>query len=199
MNDSLFSWTDTVAKYFQTIDWTATLLNSAQVLSAVATAASVWVSLWLARRSESQRLKFYIDERRVITVGQEPRTATDAIATHLKLTVVNAGVLPAHIQMVFFDAQAGSTTRWVAALDPDNRAAFPATLAHGELMSLTMPLYAAKFPTGSKFRWWWWSLRVHFDVRTSLGVVKVRLKRKDIQWMRRAVMRARQLDSMTED
>jgi hypothetical protein len=171
--------------------WLSNLVDAAQVLSALATAASVWVALWLARRSESQRLRFYLDERRIITIGVQPRTAQEALATHLKFTIVNAGVLPAHIQLVHFQLEYGRALAWGAVGDIDDGGRFPKTLNHGEHLSITLALTGNRLPTGSLLRWWWWLRRARFDVRTSLGRTTVRLKWKDIRWIRRAALFAR--------
>jgi hypothetical protein len=176
------------------ISWRDILVDGSQVISAIATAASVAVALLLARRSESQRLKFFVDERRVITVGPEPRTAQEAIATHIKFTIVNAGVLPAHILFVHFRMQSGQRQAWGAVPDADENLRLPKTLNHGELVSFSLAPPLNHFPDGSKFAWWWWMRRAQFDVRTNLGPTTVRLKWKDIRWIRRAATFARNPD-----
>lgn len=177
------------------IDWNKTIVDAAQVVSAIATAASVIVALWLARRSESQRLKFYIDERRVITIEPEGQSAREVIATHLKLTIVNAGVLPSHVQYVLFTMPSVIEPSWRMVLQPDSQEQLSKTLNHGEYMSYTLALPVEHFPAGSKLNWWWRLRRVNFDVHTSLGVTPVRLKRRDIRWIRRAVIFARNSDN----
>ena len=179
---------DLIASSLQCVDWTSTILNTAQVLSAIATAASVWVALWLARRSESQRLRFYIEERRLIVVGPEPRTAAQAISTYMKVTIVNAGVLPAHIQLVLLYVQTARKTKWMASADPVYGIALPAILNHGEQAAFTIPLSEDQFPTGSMLSWWWWLRSAFVEVKTSLGSKKVRLRWKDIRWIRRRVL-----------
>lgn len=170
-----------------------TIADWSQVVSAAATTASVLAALWLARRGESQRLRFYTSVARIITVGMQPRTAEEAITNHLRLTIVNAGVLPAHVQIVFFQAWLKTSARWSQVVTPEG-AQLPVVLNHGEQLSLTMPVYGARLPTGSLLAWWWQFRKVQFDVRTTLGTTTVRLKWSELKWLRRAVMEARSLD-----
>lgn len=76
-------------------EWWVYLVDLAQIVSAFATAAAVIVAIWLARRSESQRLKFFAHLNLSITPEQEH-------TIEIVLTIVNSGILKVLVQSVFF-------------------------------------------------------------------------------------------------
>lgn len=164
------------------------LVDWAQVISAVATSASVAAALWLARRSESQRLRFHTGLVRNISVGMEPRTAAEVLSTQIKLTIVNAGVLPAHVQAVTFLVRHDSSEGWGQLVNPDGQALLPLALQHGEQLSFTMSIARSKLPQGSMLYWWWWFRRARFNVWTTLGRRRVGLRWNEIKWFRRAIL-----------
>lgn len=68
-----------------------TLVNIAQIISAIGTAGAVWVSLHLARRPERQRPKIFISLRDTVRIGPG-----DSHTRKLQvcIDIVNAGILP---------------------------------------------------------------------------------------------------------
>jgi hypothetical protein len=166
-------------------------VDAAQIISAVATAASVGVSLWLARRSETPRLRSFPGWRTSLTVGPVPRSARDAVSTELTLTVVNSGVLPVRVRMVSLDCWFGSRRGWSGRMEcyvDERTAILPLTLQHGEEATFRLPIQRAESPWTQLANDWWGWRKMKFEVWTSLGAKHHRMSRKEFHQLRRHVL-----------
>lgn len=149
-------------------EWLSVALDVAQIVSAVATAMAVIVAIWLARRGESQRLRFFVGNREVVSIA-DGRAETQSF---LSLTVVNAGMFPVKIINGSFSLQQ-TGGRWSASLESYEREhrfpLFPLTLAHGEAVIFDFPIEpTANFWRNLHWAWRFWT-RPYFRVITSLG------------------------------
>ncbi|MFJ9531269.1 hypothetical protein [Herbaspirillum sp. NPDC101396] len=81
--------------------WPATLVDYAQILSAIATAAAVIVSLYIATRQQSERLKLDLGDLLVFESNTSMRgknMQVTGLAYHLD--IVNVGPIPVTLQFV---------------------------------------------------------------------------------------------------
>lgn len=150
------------------------LVDLAQIVAAVFTAAAVIVSLYLARRSEAQRLRLFIGMDVMITVGPVPRTGSATSRHSVRFTAVNAGVLPVTIRTANFLVLFRGGDAWSYGLttyQPQGQnKKFPVVLQHGEEVSFVIHIEEL---AGA---WEKWSCllgiirRPRFSVTTSLGM-----------------------------
>jgi len=174
-----------------------TLVDFAQIISAVATAGAVWASLWIATRHEKPRIIAfpYFDK---LQPGPDQQRRV-----HLVLYVVNVGQLPVRINRVGFITNLGVSAPWMSDLriEIDNTTiAPPVLLGRGQEARIEMPVFFGASPWStsprgrSRFallkylhRWWTWR-RVGFDVHTSLGKTFVRLTVLEVRWLQEHVL-----------
>jgi hypothetical protein len=78
--------------------WPGTLVDYAQILSAIATAAAVMVSLWIALRQERERIGGYLG---CSLLGEENRLM------YINVKVINIGLRPLTIEAVYADIPSG--------------------------------------------------------------------------------------------
>jgi hypothetical protein len=174
-----------------------TLVDFAQIISAVATAGAVWASLWIATRHEKPRIiAFPYFDKLQPSSDQQRRV-------NLVLYVVNVGQLPVRINRVGFTTNLGVTTGWMSdqRIEIDEvRIEPPALLGRGQEARVDMPVFFGIAPWStaprgnSRFaplrflhRWWTWR-HVGFDVYTSLGKNFVRLPVSEVRWLQEHVL-----------
>lgn len=141
--------------------WLSYAVDIAQIVSAIFTACAVVVAIWLARRSESQRLRFYVHRNMTITPGRESTLS-------IVVTVVSAGVLKVTIRSVFCElpllGQDGGG--WLApAQSTSGVATLPLALEHGQ--QIAFEVVVPNSATVS--RAWSFYRRPRFRILTSLG------------------------------
>lgn len=162
--------------------WLVYAVDFAQIGSAFFTAGAVMTAIWLARRNEAQRLRFFVTRSQTIIVGAGE--GRDEMA--LVLTIVNAGLLPVQLRHAIFNIEDKSGSTWglgLAGLDAaKNRKNFPLTLAHGEQVVLEVPINRGTYPWNAIDRRWWPSSKPRFIVSTSLG--RNYMKKPDYKTMR---------------
>lgn len=168
-------------------------VDAAQIVSAVATAGSVAVSLWLARRNETPRLRSYPGFRMALTVGPEPRTAEQVYSTELTITVVNSGLLPIRVRGVSLAYIWRSGGGWRGPMDcyvNDRLTNPPLTLQHGEEATFKTLVNRNAYPWDRlKGDWWAWR-KIKFEIETSLGTTRKGMPRRVFQLLQRSFLRS---------
>lgn len=164
---------------FLTSETLKLLVDLAQIVAAFFTAAAVLVSLYLARRSEAQRLRLFIGMDVMMAVGPVPRTGPATLSHSVRLTAVNAGVLPVTVSTGNFLVTLRGGDAWtygLTARQPHGQnKKFPLVLQHGEEVSFVIPIEQL---AGA---WEKWSpflgtiRRPRFIVTTTLGMKHIRV------------------------
>lgn len=147
--------------------WLIYALDIAQIVSAIATAAAVIVAIWLARRSEAQRLQFFSSVYGDTVWGDRP---DEPYLQHsLSLTIVNSGVLPAVIKGTAFVFD-GPDREWSWHFGPVyGTGEFPLTLEHGQQVRSAAPFNLSEAPWDQLSFRWVTARRMKFVIETSLG------------------------------
>lgn len=150
-------------------EWLVAVLDTAQIVSAIFTAGAVIVAIWLARRSESQRLRFAIGLTQMWRPRGVAREGVDIYPAVL-LTIVNAGILPATVATVSYRVvvKNGGTLPgpvWRA----DQKLEWPLVLQHGESIGCEFPVRRGVEPWRDLHMSWWYWRRPSFYIETSLG------------------------------
>lgn len=148
------------------------LVDAAQIVSAIATAAAVIVAIWLARRGESQRPKFFVGRRATLTIG--PNGSPAGLSEHeLSLTIVNAGIVPVVVRyahLIVTMAKKDSIVLGLGSFDAQaNSSTFPVKLEHGEEVTLVVPIKKGERPWNRLPALWWVWKRPEFRITSSLG------------------------------
>lgn len=158
--------------------WLSYAVDFAQIGSAVFTAATAFIAVWLALRSEKPRPKFRFSHLVTISLSTGGEGSKhDGRADFLELTIVNTGVLPVvieHAHVRFYlkkrDGKSDYYGQGLGVFDPtENKATFPAKLEHGHTVRSRVLIQRGVRPWDSFPPFWWILYRPEFVITTSLG------------------------------
>jgi len=151
------------------------LVDWAQIFSAFGTVLAAVVALYLARRTERPRPRFFVRRRTDVTVSVFPQGGPEAKSTelhYLALSVANAGVMPIWVTGMEFQV-AGSGGKAATTEQPylptGELAAIPQKLEHGEQIHYHVRISADGPVWYYHRRYSWIGHRPCFAVHTSLG------------------------------
>jgi hypothetical protein len=174
------------------------IVDFAQIVSAISTAAAVVVSLWLARRAETQRL--FIKVNLAPTIRKDPLTTEMPTNTDLTITIINRGVLPTTIYFVRFFTRTSHESVSLAAIQTlftwlgiqsrfisrpifashysphlVGKSPYKTTLNYGEYTAFSVTIEYDSLPWKKMPNHWWIVGRSYFEIHTSLKAYRKRV------------------------
>lgn len=147
-----------------------TIVDIAQVLSAVGTVAAVIAAFMLARRNETPRAALFAGVRHEYSFGP---AGSIPIKCFFTLSVVNAGLLPVSVRYTSIRVPRRIGVPWELGVLPDIGTTSPfdrvQRLEHGHDLRYSVEVTREEKWEGVDRRFWWPWQRPSFEVTTTLG------------------------------